>query len=133
VSRISYTHKTMEALRKRGHRVGLVERYNQFSRKRTDLFGFIDAIAIQKDEIIGIQSTSGTNHSGHRKKILEERADEARAWIIAGGKIELWSWSRHKVKRGGKAVRWTPRVEEITLEDLTGRGSNGTRTTGSKS
>ena len=123
MARISYTHKTMDALRKRGFRCGIVERFLSFAGqfgKRSDLFNFIDLIAISDGVIIGVQTTSGSCHSAHKKKIIEECRNDAEAWIKAGGKIELWSWSKKKVKRGGKAVRWVERVEPITLEVLNG-------------
>jgi hypothetical protein len=87
------------------------------------LFGFIDLIALCPDKgIVAIQSTGPSGHSSHRKAIIDnEWADGinvALEWLKAGGKIELWSWRKLLVKRGGKARRWVPKVEEITMEDL---------------
>jgi hypothetical protein len=82
---------------------------------RRDAFGYIDILAIDTDAIVAIQAcTSG--RKAHRDKITE--CEYALAWVKAGGKIELWSWTKKKVVRGGKAVRWTPKIEVITLRDF---------------
>ena len=122
------TSRTMRELRKRGMLCGVVERFNQHAGPagiRVDLFGFIDVIAIRPrrefewdSAILGVQCCAGSGHAAHVKKITRDCAAEAKAWLDAGGRIELWSWSKHKVKRGGKAVRWTPRIQEITQADL---------------
>jgi hypothetical protein len=79
---------------------------------RRDAFGFIDILAIDTEAIVAIQAcTSG--RKAHEDKILAN--EFAEPWLRAGGKIELWSWSKRKVKRGGLAVRWTPRIDHITL------------------
>lgn len=97
------------------------ESQNPFSGKRKDLFGFIDLVALDPDRgTIGIQVTSGSNHAARRKKILTDCREAALMWLRCNNLIEIWSWSKRKVKRGGKAVRWTPRVEQITLESFDG-------------
>jgi len=86
---------------------------------RQDLFGFIDVIAISSIEgIIAIQCTGPSGHADHKRKILENRY--APAWLQSGGKIELWSWRKLKVKRGGKQATWQPRVEPITIDYFLG-------------
>jgi hypothetical protein len=82
---------------------------------RRDAFGFIDIIAIDTDAIVAIQAcTSGRKE--HFEKIIAN--EFALPWLQAGGRIELWSWSKIKVKRGGKAMRWAPKVELITEADF---------------
>jgi hypothetical protein len=116
---ISPTQRTLKELRKRGRTCEVVEKWNQFAGpygKRKDLFGYIDIIALDPIKgIVGVQSC-GQSHSEHKKKILGECRDKAIEWLKCGGTIELWSWTKRVVVRGKKAMRWTPRVEEITLE-----------------
>ena len=107
--------RTKEHLTKQGIKSGLVERYISFSGKKIDLFNIIDIIAIYPDGICGIQAC-GTDRAEHDRKILA--SVEAKEWLVAGGILELWSWRKLKVKRGGKAVRWTPNIKCYTLEDL---------------
>lgn len=113
---LSYTQRTLAALRQEGCTAAVVERWNQFAGPkgiRQDLFGFVDIIAIYPDErgITAVQATGPNGHADHRRKILE--CEHAPTWLAAGGRIELWSWRKMLVKKGGKAQRWVPRMEEI--------------------
>ena len=107
----SPTARTLKYLRDEGWEAQVVERWCQFSRRRKDLFNFIDVVAIKHGRIMGVQATSGSNHAGHKAKILAE--ERALGWLKAGGSIMLITWSKRKLKPGGKAVRWTPRIEMI--------------------
>jgi hypothetical protein len=118
-SSTSPTKRTLAECRKRGWTVQVVERYNPYSRTLLDLFGVIDLVAIaltsigRGNQILGIQACSGADHARRRDKILAE--PRARQWVEAGGRLELWSWS----KRGGRNVTrklWTLRVE--TYEEM---------------
>lgn len=96
---------------------------------RQDLFGFVDVLTLDPARgFVAVQACSG-NPRSHIRKICGEsprsgdvgedhRQDEiyeaARAWLIAGGFIEVWCWRKVLVKRGGKAKVWAPRVTEIT-------------------
>lgn len=119
---LSPTQRTLRELRNQGRICGIVERFNAYAGPhglRQDLFGFIDIIALDTQRgIVAIQSC-GSAFSAHLKKITEERNDACFEWLRCGGKVELWGWRKIKLSRGGKALRWTPRVKEITLEDLT--------------
>jgi hypothetical protein len=99
-------------------RCHVVEHWNSFARKRNDLFGFIDIVALS-DKIVGIQCTSGSNVSARVKKILDECQDAAREWLQAGGAIEVWGWRKISKERGSKVKIWDLRIEQITLEMLT--------------
>ena len=120
---ISATQRTIRELKNRGMICGIVEKFNRFVGPfgiRQDLFGFIDIIALDTEKgIVAIQSC-GQSFSAHRKKILEEKSLECQEWLKCGGKVELWGWRKLKLKKAdgkyGKAMRWTPRVEEITME-----------------
>lgn len=116
------TRRTLALLREQGYKTAIVERWVPRpdlpgGGKKLDLFGSFDLIAIKPGEIIAVQST-GTDHSGHRRKLLGDRRDEVRAWLQAGGRVQLISWRKLLVKRGGKARRYQPRVENIVLEDV---------------
>lgn len=119
---LSPTQRTLKELRQQGRICGIVERFNHYAGPhglRMDLFGFIDLIALCPERgIIGVQCCGQTGHAAHKQKIVGECCEESLTWLECGGKIELWSWRRVKVKRGGKAVRWSPRIEEITRESF---------------
>ncbi|MBW1672059.1 MAG: hypothetical protein JRJ45_00185 [Deltaproteobacteria bacterium] len=121
MSGLSPTQRTLRELRNRGMICGIVERFNRYAGPhgiRQDLFGFIDIIALDRKEgIIGVQSC-GQAFSEHYKKITIERSEECLAWIRCGGKVELYGWRKLKVKRGGAAMRWIPRIKKITDDDF---------------
>ena len=87
--------------------------------KRIDLFGFIDIVALplEQGKVLGVQSC-GQSFSGHDKKILTDCRELAVRWLMCGCRLQLWGWRKLKVKRGGKAVRWTPRIKEYSLADF---------------
>jgi hypothetical protein len=109
----SPTARALKECRKRGWTSQVVERWNAWAKKRLDLFGVIDVVAITPDGILGIQVTTGTNHASRREKILAE--PNVRAWVAAGGRFELWSYAQRGAS--GKRKLWTLRVE--TFADMT--------------
>ena len=124
---ISPTQRTIAYLKNQGLICGVVERWIPNPKLpgggiRSDLFGFIDIITIsQADGIMGIQSC-GSSYSEHYKKITVDKQDEVRAWLEAGGKLQLISWRKLKRKNKdgsySKAYEWKPRIKQITLDDL---------------
>jgi len=123
-SSISPTQRTLREMQSMGRLAAVVERWNPHVGPhgiRQDLFGFIDLIALDAGRgIIGIQCCARSGHAAHRTKICEDRNEIAREWLRCGGHIEIWSWAKQKVKRGGKAERWMPKVESVTMDMLNG-------------
>jgi hypothetical protein len=108
------TARCLTDLRKLGATCAVVERWNQWAKKRIDLFNFADLLAIVGRSIVALQVTTGANHSARKAKILAE--PKALAWVKAGGLIELWSYS--KMGARGKRKVWTVRKEEIIETDF---------------
>jgi len=118
------TQRTMRELRNQGRVCAIVEKWNQFVGPhgiRQDLFGIIDILALDPERgVVGIQAC-GSDFAAHMRKITDERHQETHDWLSTPGtSLELWGWRKVKLKRGGKAMRWKPRVREITLNDLRG-------------
>jgi len=113
------TQRTLKAQKAIGRKCGIVERFIQRPGGfgfRSDLFNIIDIIALDhEDGIVGVQSC-GQAFSEHYRKMTEEHRQDSVDWLEAGGKLELWGWSKYKLKRGGKAMRWKPRVMDFTLD-----------------
>jgi hypothetical protein len=107
----SPTQRSLRLIRERGWLVQVVETFNLFSNTRRDLFGFGDLVAIGSERIVIVQTTSGSNLSARRTKILTECRRAAEAWLRAGGLIELHGWRKLK-------GRWVPRVEILSLSDV---------------
>jgi len=122
---ISTTQRTLRELRRQGLIAEVVEKYVQIPGSfgfRRDLFKFIDIIALCPNRgILGVQSC-GQDFKAHIDKITDdpEVTPNVVEWLRCGGKIDVYGWRKVKVKRGGKAKIWAPRVQSITLEDIHG-------------
>lgn len=115
----SPTARTLEWLRKEGHLAGVVERHmigrwpsGTPKHIKHDLFGFIDILSICDGEVYAWQATSGSNTAARVAKIREH--EHWPTVLSVGWKVKVIGWRKLKVKRGGKSVRWTPRVVEVT-------------------
>ena len=99
-------------LTERGYIVALAERFDARLRRRIDLFGFIDYVAVRDGEIVGVQCTSDRNRSSRRQKILAE--PNAATWARGGGRILLITWGKHGPRGGRK--KWEAHVEWLQPE-----------------
>jgi len=98
--------QTRKRLVEQGYLVENVEQYNTFSRRKNDLWGFIDFLAIKKNEVLAIQVTSKSNMSSRRRKITEH---ENLAIVRESGiRVELWGF--YKKENG----RWEVKIEDLS-------------------
>jgi hypothetical protein len=111
-----YTQKTLEYLTKQGYEAGVVEKWIMGANKRRDLFGVIDIVAMGHGMILGVQSSSYAGRKSHMEKILAE--PRVRKWLVNGGHLLLITWKKVLRKRGGKAFRYEPVIDDITLDLL---------------
>lgn len=113
---MKHTTRTKNYLDKKKIPNGFVERYVLQARKKFDLFGIIDIIALYPDGVCGIQ-VCGSDWNEHIQKIKE--SPNTLKWLQTPGTIlELWGWRKLKVKRGGYQEKWTPRIKRYTLEEF---------------
>jgi hypothetical protein len=102
----SPTQRSLEYLREQGYHPEVVERFNSFTKRRHDLWGFADILAIKRDEVLAVQTTSGDNISARIKKIKDsDLLPKARE---AGVRIVVHGW--RKAANG----RYVLRVEDIS-------------------
>jgi hypothetical protein len=118
----SATQRTIRELRNQGRVCAIVEKWNPHVGPhgiRQDLFGIIDILALDPERgVVGVQACTNS-FAAHYKKITEECYQETIDWLSTPGTaFELWAWRKLKVKRGGKAMVWRPRIRIITLEDV---------------
>jgi len=116
---ISNTSRTLKYLRSQGYDVAIVERFNPYAGEfgqRKDMFGFGDLIAMGESSIIAVQSC-GQAFSEHHRKLTEDEevAPKVFTWLQSKGRLLLIGWRKVKLKRGGKAMRWAPRIREYIL------------------
>lgn len=111
---MSPTQRTLAWLREQGRTAEVVERWNPHARVRQDFRGFIDLIELGEGETIGWQATSdnGGNVSARVKKIQSH--PNLAGVLAAGWQVYVIGWRKVKVKRGGKSVKWEPRIVEVT-------------------
>lgn len=123
---MSPTQRTLAECRRRGWDVQVVEKWNAFARRRVDLFGVIDLVAITPIGILGIQACAGSSHAARLAKALAE--PRLVRWLTAGARFAVWSWAR----RGrGKRKQWALREHEVSVTDFDIQewAENGTFTT----
>jgi hypothetical protein len=67
----SQNQRTIALFEAKGYKCDIVESYNAFTKRKKDLFGIFDILAIGNGETVGIQITSKSNMSSRIKKISE--------------------------------------------------------------
>jgi len=109
--KMSPTQRTLKLLRDNGYLAGIVEKVIPKVFIRKDLFGICDILALKGTQTLCVQCTSGTNVSSHIHKI---NALEEKQWLLnANWKIIVIGWKKKKIKRGGTAFKYIPRIIEM--------------------
>lgn len=89
---MSPTQRSLKYLRDEGYLVAIVEHWQPFARIRQDLFGFIDLLAIRRDETLAVQVTaSGVSNRVHK---IEASPHLGRV-REAGWKIIVHGWRKN--------------------------------------
>ena len=91
---MSLTARSTAHLRDLGYMVATVEHYNSFTKRKHDLFGCIDLLAIGNGETVAVQVTSKPHLANRRHKI--EEAEAYPEMIRSGWKIVLHGWWKEK-------------------------------------
>jgi hypothetical protein len=91
---MTLTGRSTALLRERGYIVATVEHYNAFTKRKHDLFGCIDLLAIGNGETVAIQVTSKGHLSERRHKV--EEAEAYPEMIRSGWKVVLHGWYKEK-------------------------------------
>lgn len=103
----SPTQRSLKFMRDQGYTAEVVERFNSFTKRRHDLFGFIDILCIKEGRIVGVQTTSAGHISDRRKKILEHA--NLPAVLSSGIRVIVHGWEK-------KQNRW--QVKEVEIADV---------------
>lgn len=124
----SPTERTMVYLRKFWSIVEKTEHWNQYSRRRNDLFGFIDVLAMENSAMLAVQATSTSNMGARVKKILA--SDKAWHWIQDyNRRIVVMGWKKYTKPVAG--LYWRPTFKELFKRDFVqarGKRQDGDRT-----
>jgi hypothetical protein len=112
---VTPTARTLTALRRSGYAAGVVERFVAPPGRpgfRVDLFSVADIIAVRPGQgFLLVQATSASNAASRLRKARQLADRGLRAWLAAGGRFEIWGWSR-------RAGKWTVRRVALTGADL---------------
>ena len=101
---MTLTGRSTALLRERGYIVATVEHYNAFTKRKHDLFGCIDLLAIGNGETVAVQVTSKGHLSERRHKV--EEAEAYPEMLRSGWKVVLHGWYK-------EANRW--QLKEVEL------------------
>ena len=113
---ISPTQLSLKMMREQGYYAEVVERYNSFTKKRNDLFGFVDVLCLKPGEVVGVQTTSYSNLSARIKKIREH--EHFKIVTDAGIRVICHGW--HKVNNRWKVreVEVPPQNAELSVDNV---------------
>jgi len=114
----SPTQRTLAECARRGWPAQVVERWVPQARRRIDLWGFGDVIALDdRPGSLLIQCTTTGNAPSRVTKIRTECTALALAWLGAGNRIEVWGWALRG--RSGRRKLWTLVTWDLTAGDDT--------------
>lgn len=102
---MSPTERTLKALRRDGWLVAVVEKWNPHARRRFDLFGVIDVLAIRDGETLAVQTTSYSNVPARVRKIADH--ENTPAIREAGWRFIVHGWRK-------KGNRWVCREVDVS-------------------
>lgn len=103
---MSPTQRSLKYLRDAGYTVAIVEHWNSFTRRRHDLFGMFDLLAVRPAETLAVQTTSGSNVAARMRKLSE--SELIGAVREAGWVVHVHGW------RKGVNGRYSLRVVDLS-------------------
>ncbi len=113
----SPVERTLKLIREQGGFPWIVERYIHQRKLKIDLLHIIDLIALSSEGIQGWQ-VCGSDFGTHKVEMLEEQRENTIKWLETPSiSLFLIGWRKLKVRRGGKAMCWRPRIGQISLEN----------------
>lgn len=105
---ISPDVNSRKKLKEEGWLVEKVEYFNFITKRKKDLFGFIDLLALKDGETLAVQATSKAHISDRVKKIeSDELHEQLSAVREAGWRIEVWGWYKDK-------NRWKVKIVDVS-------------------
>lgn len=107
------TYRSMKMLRESGWCVDKTEQYIHQARRKKDLYGIIDVLAVRGETTMGVQVTSRGEIARRKRKILDSPAFPL--LIEAGWKIVIHGWDKYDSRWRCKVVRVRPEPETGTV------------------
>lgn len=94
---MTLTLRSRKLLESQGYTVATVEHYNAYTKRKNDLYGCIDLLAIGNEETLAIQVTSKSNMSARIKKI--ENAEALPVMLRSKWRVIVHGWWKNKSNR----------------------------------
>src|SRR5258708_4321439 len=95
---VSPTARTLAHLRASGFLADVCERYIAPIRRKRDLFGFADVLAVRRG-ISGVLAIQCTTRGHVQDRLIRAKSRrELAVWLAAGNAFEVWGW----VQRQGR-------------------------------
>ena len=102
----SPTQLSLAKLREEGYTCWITEHWNNWSKTRQDLFGFIDILALKGNETLAIQTTTAANLNARCKKIADH--ENVGAVREAGWTIHVHGWHQDDKRK------WHCKVKDVS-------------------
>lgn len=102
---MSPTQRTLAYLRDEGYHAEVVEHWNSFVRRRFDLWGWCDVLAIRENEVLAVQCTS----EGVASRVKKIEASQTLSLVRKAG-IKIWVMGWRKNSKG----RYVHRIVDIS-------------------
>jgi hypothetical protein len=87
---MSPLQRTHARLKELGYEVAKTEHWNHFAKRRQDLFGFIDTLAVKADHMLAVQTTDVDHQAAHVAKV---KGIPVAALLALHMDVEIWAWS----------------------------------------
>ncbi len=116
MAKTSPTKRTLEKCKALGWPAYVTEKRIPKINILKDAFGFGDVLVMDgKPGSLLIQACITGDMARREKKIRNDCAEHAQAWLDAGNRIEVWGWAKrvYRFKNGNKAMRWKLRVVKV--------------------
>jgi hypothetical protein len=105
---------TLAWLRGHGYDPWITEYWSHYAKRRVDLFGFIDVLAVSDHHLLAIQVSDDSHHAEHRKKIMALPVARLLAYHMD---IEIWSWGLRLTGAKRKDGKLDRRKEQTLRRD----------------
>jgi hypothetical protein len=90
----SLNQRTIALYNERGYKCTVVESYNSFTKRKKDLFGIFDVLAIGNGQTIGVQITTKAHMSTRIHKI--EESEFLPEILQSGWRVVVIGWFKEK-------------------------------------
>lgn len=109
----SPTQLSLKLLRDRGYLPYISEYWCAFSKRRKDLYQFIDVVGLHTEGkgIIGVQTTTAQNINARIKKAENLESGAYWLWLSNGCDAEFHGWYKE-----GRV--WKPKIVKVSYKDL---------------